>query len=111
MRILKELDRQVFESRFGDNSSCYEFLAELKWPEGYHCRRCAGTVYIKGKQPSSRRCSKCGYDESVTSGTIFHKLKFELRKAISMLYDIATSKKGANSIWLAERYGVNQKTA
>ena len=27
-----------------------------------------------------------------------------------MLYDIATSKKGANSIWLAERYGLNQKT-
>ncbi len=111
MRILKELDKQSFERRFGDNKSCYEFLAELKWPEGYHCTRCAGTSYIKGKQPSSRRCSKCGYDESVTSGTIFHKLKFELRKAIGMLYDISTSKKGANSIWLAERYGVNQKTA
>lgn len=111
MRILKELDRQRFERCFGDNKSCYEFLAELKWAERYQCVRCAGTVYIKGKQPSSRRCSKCSYDESVTSGTIFHKLKFELRKAIGMLYDIATSKKGANSIWLAERYGVNQKTA
>tara|TARA_R110000737_G_scaffold37558_1_gene57359 strand:+ start:2702 stop:3079 length:378 start_codon:yes stop_codon:yes gene_type:complete len=28
-----------------------------------------------------------------------------------MLYEIVTSKKGANSIWLAERFGVNQKTA
>ena len=28
-----------------------------------------------------------------------------------MLYEITTSKKGANSIWLAERFGVNQKTA
>jgi len=27
-----------------------------------------------------------------------------------MLYEIATSKKGANSIWLAEHFGVNQKT-
>ncbi len=28
-----------------------------------------------------------------------------------MAYDIATSKKGANSIWLAERFGVKQYTA
>lgn len=28
-----------------------------------------------------------------------------------MSYEITTSKKGANSIWLAERFGVNQKTA
>ena len=27
-----------------------------------------------------------------------------------MLYEITTSKKGANSIWLAERFGLNQKT-
>ncbi|SEO20410.1 hypothetical protein SAMN05216436_1511, partial [bacterium A37T11] len=31
--------------------------------------------------------------------------KFDIRKAFGMLYDITTSKKGANSIWLAERYG------
>ncbi len=28
-----------------------------------------------------------------------------------MLYEITTSKKEANSVWLAERFGVNQKTA
>ncbi len=28
-----------------------------------------------------------------------------------MLYEITISKKGANSIWLAEHFNVNQKTA
>ena len=28
-----------------------------------------------------------------------------------MAYDVATSKKGSNSIWLAERHGVKQMTA
>ena len=28
-----------------------------------------------------------------------------------MLYEITTSKKGANSIWLAEHFGIQQKTA
>lgn len=111
MRILKELDRQSFKERFVNKQSCYEFLAELKWNDGYNCKRCDSKVYIKGKQPASRRCSKCGYDESTTTGTLFHKLKFGIDKAFEMLYEIVTSKKGANSIWLAEHFGVNQKTA
>lgn len=111
MRILKELDRQVFKDRFFDKQACYEFLAELKWKDGYNCKRCGAQAHTKGKQPASRRCSKCGYDESTTTGTLFHKLKFGIDRALEMLYEIATSKKGANSIWLAEHFGVNQKTA
>ena len=111
MKILKELDRQSFKKRFTSKQECYLFLAELKWSAGYNCKRCQSNVYIKGKQPASRRCSKCGYDESPTVGTLFHKLKFGIDKAFEMLYEITTSKKGANSIWLAERFGVNQKTA
>ena len=111
MKILKELDRQSFKERFTTKKDCYDFLAALKWEEGYSCKRCKSIKYIKGKQPVSRRCSKCGYDESTTSGTLFHKLKFGIDKAFEMLYEITTSKKGANSIWLAERFGVNQKTA
>ncbi len=111
MRILKELDRQVFKDRFRCKQDCYEFLADLKWKDGYKCKRCESSAYIKGKQPASRRCSKCGYDESTTTGTLFHKLKFGIDKAFEMLYEITTSKKGANSIWLAEHFGVNQKTS
>ena len=111
MRILKELDRQAFKDRFTSKKECYEFLAEIKWSEGYKCKRCKSEEYIKGKQPASRRCSKCGYDESTTTGTLFHKLKFGIDKAFEMLYEISTSKKGANSIWLAEHFGINQKTA
>lgn len=55
--------------------------------------------------------SKCGFDESTTAFTLFHKLKFDIDKAFDMLYEIATSKKGASSVWLAERFGVQQNTA
>ena len=111
MKLLKELDRETFKSRFGSKVSCYEYLADQKWPDGYTCKKCGHTKYIKGKQPCSRRCRKCSYDESTTSGTLFHKLKFGIDKAFEMLYEISTSKKGANSIWLGERFGVQQKTA
>lgn len=111
MKLLKELDRETFKVKFGTKKQCYEYLAQQKWPEGYSCKKCKHIKFIKGKQPSSRRCCKCSYDESVTAGTLFHKLKFGVDKALEMLYEITTSKKGANSIWLAERFGVKQQTA
>jgi transposase-like protein len=111
MKILKELDRDTFKSRFGTKLLCYQFLADQKWSSGYNCIKCAHNKYSRGSQPCSRRCRKCGYDESTTTNTLFHKLKFGIDKAFEMLYEIVTSKKGANSIWLAERFGVNQKTA
>ena len=110
MKLLK-FDRKSFEERFGSKAGCYAYLAELKWGDGYQCRRCSATKYIKGKQPFSRRCSKCGFDESTTAFTLFHKLKFDIDKAFGMLYEMSTSKKGASSVWLAERFGVQQNTA
>lgn len=111
MKILKELDRDTFKSQFGTKFACYQYLADQKWQNGYFCKKCNHNKHTRGKQPCSRRCRKCGYDESTTTDTLFHKLKFGIDKAFEMLYEIATSKKGANSIWLAERFGVNQKTA
>jgi len=110
MKLLK-FDRKTFNERFGSKKDCYQHLAELKWGEGYSCKRCNCSGYIKGKQPYSRRCRGCGYDESTTTGTLFHKLKFGIDKAFGMLYEISTSRKGANSVWLAERFGVQQNTA
>ena len=48
--------------------------------------------HIKGKQPCSRRCSKCGYDECF-NGTLFHKLKFDILKALGCFAIVTKSKK------------------
>lgn len=111
MKLLKELSRSEFEAQFGTRESCLSYLSELKWGSFYNCLKCNHLKYHRGKQSFSRRCCKCGYDESVTANTLFHKLKIDIISAFGMLYEICTSKKGANSIWLAERYGVQQKTA
>ena len=111
MKILKEIDRQVFKDRSISKADCYKFLAALKWQNAYSCKCCESDQYIKEKQPSSRKCSKYGFDEFTRSNTLFDKLKFGIDKAFEMLYEISTSKKRANSIWLAEHFGVNQKTA
>jgi len=111
MKILKELSHKEFISKFGTSDKCYVYLSEQKWTNGYSCKRCQHPKYSKGKKNYNRRCTRCGYDESPTANTLFHKLKFGIETAFEMAYDISTSKKGANSVWLAERYGVKQMTA
>ena len=111
MKIIEELSRKEFRSRFGEKEQCLLFLATSKWADGYKCLRCKNSKYSRGKTEHSRRCTKCRYDESPTANTLFHKVKFGIDVAFEMVYDISTSKKGANSIWLAERHGVKQTTA
>ena len=40
-----------FESRFPDESACWELLREAKWPNGFLCARCYGAM---GASPSLR---------------------------------------------------------
>jgi two-component system, sensor histidine kinase LadS len=84
--INKNLTLEEFGKIFPDKISCYKFLDRLKWEDGYECSKCQNDKYASGQTKYSRRCSKCGYDESVTSNTVFHKIKFPLEKAFYILY-------------------------
>ena len=99
-----------FYSRFQSDDDCYKYLADIKWENGYICRKCGHTHYYKGEKPYSRRCSKCKYDESPTTGTGFDKLEFPLLLAFHIAFKISTNKKGMSSLELSEEYELRQKT-
>ncbi len=84
--INKNLSYDEFRQIFPDKISCYRFLDRLKWKDGYACIKCGNDRYSDGHLKFSRRCSTCGYDESVTSNTIFHRLRFPVEKAFYILY-------------------------
>ena len=111
MKIVKDISRKEFREQFGTQEQCLTFLSSQKWILGYACLKCKNERFSKGLKAFNRRCTRCGYDESPTANTLFHKVKFGIENAFEMAYDIVTSKKGANSIWLAERFGVKQITA
>ncbi|MFT6748012.1 MAG: hypothetical protein ACJAZ2_002370 [Glaciecola sp.] len=111
MKILKSLSRESIREDFGTKEQCLSYLSSEKWGNNYQCIKCKNEKYSKGKKSFNRRCTKCGYDESPTANTLFHKVKFGIDKAFEMAYDISTSKKGANSVWLAERHGIKQMAA
>jgi hypothetical protein len=84
--MLKDVKFDEFSSVFPDERSCLQYLAELKWKDGYHCKKCNNTTFGKSKTPFGRRCTKCNYDESPTTDTLFHRLRFPITKAFYMVY-------------------------
>jgi len=75
-----------FKSLFPDESTCLSLLSDIKWKDGFVCRKCGNTNYCSGKLPYSRRCTKCKKEESVTANTLFHGCKIPLNKAFEIAF-------------------------
>ena len=95
---------------FPDDESCLVYLGDLKWKDGFQCVKC-------GHQSGCQRkdhgyfCYRCKHIESPTAGTLFHKVRFGLRKAFCIAFEMSTSSKGISSIQMGKRYGIRQGTA
>lgn len=103
----------VFYKRFPDEESCYNYLVEIKWEEGYVCKKCGHTNYCSGRKPYSRRCTRCKYDkydESPTAGTMIDKCKFSLHLAFHIVFKLSTKKKGMSSPELSHEFDLRQMT-
>ncbi len=109
--IFKGVNSIKFYNRFRSDEDCYQYISEIKWDgDSFVCKRCGNTHYCKGHLPYSRRCTRCKYDESPTSGTMFDKVKFSLLIAFHIAFKISTKKKGMSSLELSEEYEIRQKT-
>lgn len=110
MEKYKGKDLLSFIDRFNSDEVCYQYLCDLKWGDGYDCSKCGHNEYYLGRKWYYRRCTKCNYDESATSGTMFHNLKFPILKAFHILFRLSVSKKGMSTIELGREYALQQKT-
>ncbi len=82
----KKLNFDEFKKIFPDELACYRYLERIKWGEGFKCRKCENDKYFDGLKKFSRRCTRCGYNESITAYTIFHGIKFPIEKAFYITY-------------------------
>lgn len=104
-----ELSLFDFQSNFIIEEDCLDYLSDLKWRDGYKCKKCGYGSYCKGIKDHDRQCCRCRYLESPTAGTLFHKVKFPLVKAFYAVYFISTNKKGITSTELSRKLGLKQK--
>ena len=106
----KDISESEIKELFMSDEKCLEFLANLKWTDGYSCRKCGNENSCSGKSPFSRRCTKCKAEESATSGTIFHHCRFPIHKAFFIAYNVCKGKEEISSYEFARRLALRQMT-
>ncbi|WP_018343753.1 7TM-DISM domain-containing protein [Cytophaga aurantiaca] len=78
----KKISFAEFIQTFPADKNALRFIADLKWQDGYICKKCGSTDWSEGTQYYARKCNQCKYEESVTANTLFHGVKFPLTKAL-----------------------------
>ena len=110
MDVFKGQNLLEFSDHFKTDEDCKKYLAQIKSNMGYKCLRCNHTA-CQVRKDFARQCNICGHIESTTANTLFHKVKFGVRKAFFICFEMATSTKGLSASYMGVRYGVTEKTA
>lgn len=110
MEIFTGQNLLEFAERFKTNLDCEEYLAFIKSEKCYCCRKCGHTKY-QVRKDLSRTCNICSDTESPSSGTLFHRVKFGLRKAFFICFEMSATTKDMSASQMSVRYGIAENTA
>ena len=94
-----------FDRFFPTEAACRDYLLELRWPEGYRCGRC-GTGEAWPTSRNLMHCRNCGYQASMTAGTIFHRTRKPLRSWFQVMWWVIGQKNGASALGLQRILGL-----
>src|SRR5512134_3685399 len=87
-----------FRTRFVDERPCREYLARLKWPEGFRCAHCGGdAAYFLPSKRVVYECIGCRRQVSVIAGTIFEQSKKALALWFRAIFEVTASKQGISA--------------
>ncbi|MBP1630315.1 MAG: hypothetical protein H6Q15_1208 [Bacteroidetes bacterium] len=110
MIFKEDIPQKYANELFNDKDKTLKFIADVKWKDGFVCRKCGNTNYCEGKTTASRRCTRCKSEESATSHTIFHNIKFPINKAFYIAYNVCVEGKEISSYDYSSLLGLNQMT-
>ena len=94
-----------FETRFASEEACREYLAQLRWPEGFRCPQC-GQSKAWPVRDGAWQCAACGRQTSVTVGTLFHRSKLDLRLWFRAMWWVTGHKHGTSALGLQRVLGL-----
>jgi transposase-like protein len=98
---------QDFDKWFSSENDCFEYIAKLRWPQGFVCPDCGE----KAEKPSLMGrglflCRKCKRQTSITAGTLFHRSHKPLRTWFLAMWFVTSQKHGASALGLKRVLGL-----
>jgi transposase-like protein len=94
-----------FTDIFPTEEACTEYLRLMRWPDGHVCPRCGSGAHW----PRSRGliiCRDCGYEASVTAGTLFQDTHKPLRLWFEAIWYVVNQKNGVSALGLQKALGL-----
>ncbi len=110
MLFKEDISPEIAKDLFESSEKVLNFIADVKWKDGFQCRNCGHTNYCEGKTSSSRRCTRCKKEESASAHTIFHNIKFPINKAFFIAYNVCVLGNEFSSYNYSDQLGLNQMT-
>ena len=110
MNIFQGQNLLEFSEHFKTDDHCKEYLANIKWKNGFECLKCHNKT-SQVRKNFSRTCNKCSHTETASANTLFHKVKFGLRKAFFICFEMSSTTKSLSASYMGVRFGVTEKTA
>lgn len=110
MLFKEEITPEIAQELFNDSEKVLKFVADIKWADGFECRKCGNKNFCEGKSPASRRCTRCKTEESATAHTLFHNVKFPINKAFFIAYNVCVLGNEFSSYNFSDQLGLNQMT-
>ena len=96
-----------FERWFATEEACREYLARLRWPDGFECPRCGGgTAWMTRR--GLHHCTACGHQTSVTAGTIFQDTHKPLVLWFRAIWHVLGQKSGGSALGLQRVLGLGR---
>jgi ISXO2-like transposase domain/Transposase zinc-ribbon domain len=91
--------------RFGTQDACIDYIASIRWKDGFTCSSCGGHDFWRLKR-LSWTCSKCETESRVLAGTLFQDTKLPLTLWFQMIWWFMGQKNGASALSLQQNFGI-----
>ena len=95
-----------FQEWFATDRACLDYLAGLRWPDGFVCPKCGAASDAWRTSDGLWMCRACGRQTSVTAGTIFDKTRSPLRMWFAAAWYITSQKTGVSAQGLQRVLGL-----
>jgi transposase-like protein len=100
-----------FVKMFLDDAACANYLARLRWPEGFICPACKVASTPWNESRGRLCCPICQHQTSVSAGTFFDKTRTPLTTWFDAAWHITTAKSGISAKTLERTLGISYRVA
>lgn len=96
---------QEFRDWFPSDDACWDFLEQLRWPNGFVCPECGAPGGWRISQRRMWMCANCARKTSVTAGTIFHRSHTPISTWFAAAWFVTATKNGLSALALQQQLG------